>query len=350
MRNGCFLKQTAHSSQADYIVEGLIPANRLNIWASIPGEGKSLVAEALLYHIAYGVPFLGMKVNSGSVMLIDSENRKDILVSRLNRIKEGLKRDGYNMQGEVDIQHYSGLLLDDKTTWHDIVCEIAELRPSLIVIDHLAAFHHQNENREDQMKKVTAAIEILMSLTGSSVLILHHFNKQDSGTFFKKLRGSSALYAISDAACEVRTLSKTEDGRLEKVGLIPQARKEITLSPIRIKIEEENDWLKLVYDGTYKPMEDPKMDFLTHKFYHIFLEGQTEKSIKQIIRISAGFASDADIRSCHRFLEHNLGLITSERKGKGGGFYYRLCYPSSAEYIDCPWCNQRFVIENNVKV
>ena len=344
MRNGDFLREAPDSHQNEYIVDGLIPANRLIIWASPPGEGKSLLAETLCYHISYGAPFLGMKVKAGNVIIIDSENRKDILAGRINKIKEGLKLDGYSMQGEVDIHHYSGFLLDNKATWRDVVTELFKLHPSLILIDHLALFHHQDEDKENQMKKVISAIQTLMPLGRSSILVLHHFNKRDSGTFFKKLRGSSALYAICDAACEVRTLSKTEDGRLEKIGLIPQARKEITLNPIRIKVEEGNDWFKLVYDGTYKPMEDPKMDLLLHKFYHFFLEDQKEKTVKHVITASAGFASDTELRESLRFMEQNLGLITSERKGKGGGFHYSLCYPAGAQHIDCPWCNQQFNI------
>jgi hypothetical protein len=345
MRNGDFTKKTIDSPQTDCIVEGLLGTNRLSIWASVPGEGKSLIAEALCYHVAYGAPFLGMKIMAGNVMIIDSENRRDILINRIAKIKEGLRLEGHSMQGEVDIQHYSGFLLDDKATWRSIVGEIGVLKPSLILIDHLAAFHRQDEDRENQMKKVTTTVELLMSLTGSSVLILHHFNKRGSGTFFRKLRGSSALYAICDAACEIRTISKTEDGRLDKVGLISQARKEITPSPIRIKVEEEDNWLKLVYDGTYKPMEDPKMDMLLHKFYHLFLEDQAEKTVKQVISSSQGYASDTELRECLRFMEHKLGLITSERKGKGGGFHYSLCIPAGAQYIDCPWCNQRFDIK-----
>lgn len=346
MRNGEFTRKTIDSPQTDYIVEGLLGTNRLGIWASIPGEGKSLIAETLCYCVACGAPFLGMKVKAGNVMIIDSENRKDILVDRIAKIKEGLKLDGYSMQGEVDIQHYTGFLLDDKATWRSIVGEIGVLKPSLILIDHLAAFHRQDEDRENQMKKVTTTVELLMSLVGSrSVLVLHHFNKRDSGTFFRKLRGSSALYAICDAACEIRTISKTEDGRLDKVGLILQARKEITPSPMRIKVEEGDNWLKLVYDGTYQPMEDPKMDMLLHKFYHLFLEDQAEKTVKQVINSSQGYASDTELRECLRFMEHKLGLITSERKGKGGGFHYNLCLPAGAQHIDCPWCNQRFDIK-----
>jgi len=353
MKNGEFLSQTSSSASAAFIVEGLIGENRMSIWASPPGEGKSLLAEALCYHVAYGAPFLGISVTTGPVIIIDSENRRDVLQSRISKIKEGLRLDGHSQQAEVDIQHYSRFLLDDKATWRDVICAIVAIKPCLILIDHLAMFHHQDEDRENQMKKVTEAIEYLMKirenfsppLPGTSILTLHHFNKNDTGTFFKKLRGSSALYAKCDAAAEVRTLSKTDDGRLEKIGLIPQSRKDITLSPLRIKVEEGDNWLRLVYDGTYKPLEDPKMDMLLHKFYHLFLEDQTEKTVKKIIGDTHGFASDTELRECLRYMEQKLGVITSERKGKGGGFHYSLRIPAGAQHIDCPWCNERFNIK-----
>jgi len=79
MKNGDFLSQVSSSSSAVFIVEGLIGENRMSIWASPPGEGKSLLAEALCYHVAYGAPFLGMNVKAGPVMIIDSENRKAVI-------------------------------------------------------------------------------------------------------------------------------------------------------------------------------------------------------------------------------------------------------------------------------
>jgi RecA-family ATPase len=175
MKNGDFLIETTHDAETDYIVKRLIASNRLNLWASTPGEGKSLLSEALGYHIVYDAPFLGMNVKAGSVILIDSENRRDILVNRLKRIKEGLKLDGYSMMGQFDIQHYSGLLLDDKKTWHDILRAIEALHPSLIIFDHLAAFHHQNENKEEQMKMITTAIEALISINKTQAVSLGSF-------------------------------------------------------------------------------------------------------------------------------------------------------------------------------
>jgi len=348
MKNGQFLTQTL-THRSNYIVDGLIASNRLNLWASPPGEGKSIVAGALGYSVAYGAPFLNMPVDCGNVMFIDSENRYDILKSRAIKIKNGLAIDGYKMKGKVDFQHYSGFLLDNNSTWPAIEAEIKAIEPSLIILDHLACFHHQNEDREDKMKIVTDAIEKVMTIKDSSVLVLHHFNKLDIGSFFKRLRGSSALYAKSDAACEVRTLSVNQ-GRLEKVGLIPQPRKDITSAPIRVRIDEGKDdegedWLKLVYDGTYKPLDDPRTDDLAHKLYHVFLGPNAEQlTVKAVLAIVERYAPDPEVRAGLRLLEHGKGLITSERKGLGGGFHYTLTPNTTGhKYMECPWCNKRYL-------
>ena len=329
MRNGDFLKQTL-SNPTTGIVGSLVQPNRFGLWASIPGEGKSLLAEAMLYHIAYGAPFLDMNVTVGNVMIIDSENRLDVLQSRIRKIKKGLELDGYRKQGEIDIQHYSVFFLDDKSTWTAVRYDILAVNPSLILIDHLAAFHHQDENSESQMKKVTAGIEDLMQITGSSILVLHHFNKNDNGTFFKRLRGSSALYATSDTACEVRTLS-LNNGMLEKVGLIPQPRKDITPSPIRAKIEEGDDWLKVVYDGTYKPVEDPRLDRISHDIFHLFLNAPAiELSVDDVHDTLAGYASDTEIRNVLRDCEKQGLLKMTPRQSN------KFCYRYAG--VPCPWC------------
>ena len=341
MRNGKFLKEKTNKPKS-YIVEDYIARNRLVIWASPPGEGKSLLAEPLLYHVAYEAPYLGKKVSGGNVMIIDSENRKDILRHRLKKIIKGLKQQGYTQQGEIEIQGYTGFLLDDESTWQPIVKEIEALEPLLILIDHLACFHHRDENSERQMKVITSAIEKLMAIKDSSVLALHHFNKYDTGSFFKRLRGSSALYAKSDAAAEVRTLS-ISNGKLDRVGLIPQPRKEITPTAIRVKIEEGQGWMKLVYDGSYKPVDDPRMDDLAHRFFHLFISPGAPKhlTVNLVRKIIQGYCSDTELRLCLRFLQHNRGLITADRKGLGGGFHYRLTTTSG----QCPWCRQKYGVQ-----
>lgn len=334
MRNGEFIKKGVKQPQE------IVPENRLILWAAYPGEGKSLLGQALLYHIAYGAPFLGNESTVGNVMFIDSENRKDILTDRIVKIKNRLEMDGYKKQGEIDFQHYSGFMLDDKSTWTGIETEVKFLQPSAIMIDHLAMFHHQDEDKAPPMTKVAVAIEELMDIGNSSVLVQHHFNKQE-GTFFKRLRGSSAILAKSDIACEVRALSRN-GGKLEKVGLIFQPRKDITPKPIRIKIEEEDDWIKFIHDGTYQPVEDIKMDMLAHRFYHLFLEEAEELTVNAVKSFAAGMGSDTEVRNCLRLLDYK-GLINSDRRELGGKLHYSLSH-NSGFGKQCPWCNERFAV------
>lgn len=340
MRNGKFLKEKT-DKPGSYIIEDFIARNRLVIWASPPGEGKSLLAEPAVYHVPYEAPYVGKKVSGGNVMIIDSENRKDILQMRLNKIKKGLRRQGYKKRGEIEIQSYSDFLLDNEATWEPIIKEIKAIEPVLILLDHLACFHNHDENSERQMKVVTSAIEKLMAIKGSSVLVLHHFNKLDMGTFFRRLRGSSALYAKCDAAAEVRTLS-VSNGKLDRVGLIPQPRKEITPDAIRVKIEEGRGWMKLVPDGSYKPVDDPRMDDLAHRFYHVFITPGAPKhfTVNLMKKIIQGYCSDTELRLCLRFLQHNRGLITADRKGLGAAFHYSLTATSG----QCPWCRQKYIV------
>lgn len=330
MRNGDFFKKPPSGRQEPYIVQNLILASRSVIWASPPGEGKSFTAEALLYHVAYEAPYLDLPVIGGNVMFVDSENRYDILKWRCGRIRKGLEDAGYKKRGEVDFQHYSGFLLDNKATWTAIENEIKALEPSLIMLDHLALFHTQDENKVKPMNLVSKAIEELMGIRNSSVLTMHHFNKNDKGTFIQRLRGSVAIYAKCDTACEVRALSRKE-GKLEKVGLIPQPRKDITPSPIRLKLEEGDDWLRLVHDGTYQPIEDPKMDRVYHDIFHVFLKFKDEKSVYDVKNGLGGYASDTEIRDSLRGLE-DKGLL-KKRLARNGKYIYQLAVKK------CPWCS-----------
>lgn len=220
MKNGDFLKLKPTQS-GPFIVHELLNSNRLALWAQVPGKGKSLLATGMEYHIVYEAPFCDHPVTGGNVLVVDSENRLEILQDRAKKIRAGLERQGYSKRHDLYLQHYSGFMLDDKSTWAVMDADIRAIRPVLITFDHLARFHNQDENRSLPMAKVTMAIEDLMDIAGSSVLGLHHFGKTDTGSFYTKLRGSSAIYANTDVACEIRALA-VRDGKLEKIGVIYQ--------------------------------------------------------------------------------------------------------------------------------
>lgn len=344
MKNGDFLKRKA-KTPSNYIVEGLVPSNRLVLWASVPGEGKSLIGAYVLYSVAYNAVCFGKKVTPGNVMFIDSENRLNVLQSRASKIRKGLELAGYKQECEVDFQHYTGFLLDNESTWDELLKEIVDLQPCLIMLDHLAQFHNQNEDRAIPMTKVANAITEVMKWSDATFLVMHHFNKVDIGTFLRRLRGSSAIYANCDVACEIRTLS-VNNGKLETVGIIPQRRKDITPAPFRVRVNEDDagSWMQIDFDGKYNPVEDPTMDILAHKIYHFFASNNApaQVTVNMLRAVSKGFASDTELRNCLKFMERNLGLIDSEKHGHGGAFHYELS-PTTTKFRQCPWCNQTLI-------
>lgn len=331
MRNGEFLKYDPLKDEGkNHLVDDLIPTGQIILMAGLPGEGKSFCGIGMAYHIAHMAPFLGKNTSKGSVLIIDSENPKKVLTDRIKKIKKGLEDDGHTNQCEIDIEHYSGFKLDSKTTWTEIENVIRAIKPALITIDHLNCFHDQDENSSRGMEKVAVRILELIKICGSSVLISHHFNKRESGTFYQRLRGSGVIYARSETAFEIRALER-KGGRLESFGIIPQPRKEELTSPMRVILEETNEFIKFRNGGNYNPVGDPVLDDVSHRVGHIFIDDKNELTVIDVKGLLAGMASDKEIRDSLRILEQK-GIVEGKRSGSSHKFVYA---PKS---FVCPWC------------
>lgn len=331
MKNGEFLKyDPLKDKNNNHLIDELIPSGQIVLAAGLPGEGKSFFTLGMAYHIAYGAPFLGRNSIKGPVLIIDAENPRMVLVSRINKIKKGLEDDGFNQGEKIDIEHYSGFKFDNRSTWTDIEKVIQDIKPVLITIDHLRCFHDQDENSSSGMEKVAKAILDFLNICGSTVLISHHFNKRQSGTFYQRLRGSSVIYARSEVAFEIRALERST-GRLESFGIIPQPRKEKLTSPIRVVLEETGTSIRFKYDGIYNPVDDPILDNLSHLVAHEFIGKKTEQTVNEIKGILAGMGSDKETREALRILAQK-GIVEVKKSGSQHKYVY---VPKSN---GCPWC------------
>ncbi|HEY33357.1 MAG TPA: AAA family ATPase [Dehalococcoidia bacterium] len=327
MRNGKFFHRNVNT--INYVVDGLVGG--FTLVGGIPGDGKSLLVDTIAYHVAAGVPIFGQQVQSGNVMIIDSDTDYPVLRDRGVRIRAGLTGQGYRIPYEVDFQYRSGLLLENQATWSGIKAEILSLKPILLVFDHLACFHHFNENDAGQMTRVADGIEELMALENSCALVTHHLNKMEKGTFYQRLRGSGAILAKTQAAYEVRTVQKTS-GKLEKIGVIPQSRKDITPTPFRVRIDESDTWLRMEYDGRYRPVDDPITDKICHDLLHQFLDFQPAPrlTVKDIVDDAEKGVSEVEVRAGFRMLE-DMGCL-----GHDAGPHNQYIYKSRV--TRCPWC------------
>lgn len=334
--NGLFFDHPPVSTQkSGMLVQGLFRRNRQSMAGGYPGDGKTLVGQFLFHSIAYEAPFANkFPVTGGNIMLIDSENEWDILKNHAEKIKKGLEMDGYTKRHRIWWEYRPQFLLEDDKTWQPIMEKLDDVKPVIISLDHLARFHLLDENLTHQMERVNKGNQALMDRQGSSLHINHHLNKKDKrGSFFMRLRGSSALLANTDIAFEVRAISRKRIGEeiyLEKVGLIFQPRKEPTPPPMILRIEEGKDYMKLHYEGDYQPIDDPQMDRIHHDIFHIFLKIRGRQSVNDIKDSIEGYASDKEIRDSLRGLE-DRNLLT-KKIAASGKYIYQLATAR------CPWC------------
>jgi hypothetical protein len=331
MRNGDFLKDNPSTKVKD-LIEGMLKTKRVGLIAGDPGSGKTFFTLGVAYHIAYGADFLNRKTTKGAVLIIDSDNPKRVLQDRIKKIKRAIESNGYSDRAEVDIQHYSYFLLNDKRTWFEVEKVIKDIKPVLITFDHLMAFHTLNENNSRDMEKVANHFIELSNICGSTILVVHHFNKNTTGNFLKRLRGSIQIYARSEFAFEVRALSHNA-GRLESFGVIPQPRKEKTVSPFRVVLEEDDKYIKLKYGGEYQPIEDPILDIIAHRIAHVFIKDKKMYTVEEVKNILAGMASDKQTREALRTLEEKE-VVSVKRTGKA----HKYEYAPKTDF--CLWCQR----------
>jgi hypothetical protein len=335
MRNGEFLKYDPKKDEKNnYLISGLIPKNQIVLVAGLPGGGKSFFLHGIAYSMAYGAPFLGRTTVKAPVLIIDGEHPDDVLKKRLRMITKGLKNKGYNHHDEIDIQNDRFFRLDERSTWTEIETVINDIKPILITIDHLMAFHDRDENDAKSMEKIVQALLYLKSLSDASILVCHHLGKLKSGSLFYRLRGSSVIYARSETAFEIRSL-KTKDGGLESFGVIPQARKGKIVPPFRVTLDENKESLVFRNDGEYNPIDDPEVDRLSHMVCHAFIKDKTEKTVNKVKEILAGMGSDSEVREALRTMS-KMELIRARQDGKSHKFVY-----CPKPQLTCPWCNYK---------
>jgi len=213
--------------------------------------------------------------------------------------------------------------MDDEGTWVDVEQDIRDYQPALIIYDHLLCFHHQDEHKSKKISMVFDLIEELNNICGSVSLVCYHLKKDDRCSFYSRFCGAGAIYAKTDVATEVVAIVVTPRIGLKKVGIISAARKDILQSVEVVALEHGDKFLKFRHDRYFTPVEDVELDMLAHKLFHVVMDNHPkEVSTEEVIEATEKYASEKDIRSALKYLEHTRGLITSDRRGKGGMFHF----------------------------
>jgi AAA domain len=195
-------------SNRDWLVWGLIGKREMSAWYGEPSAGKSILVGDLAFHIAHGLPWMGMDVVKTPVAYFAAE-RAGLVGRRLQGLKSHLK-----VNGKSDLSVISGAL--DIRKPRDTAIFIAGIKRAgdqagapigLVVIDtYSRALGGGDENGPLDGGAAVANIQKIIDATGGHVLIVHHVGNADDAK--GRLRGWSGLNGAIDTSVLVKQPKK----------------------------------------------------------------------------------------------------------------------------------------------
>ena len=167
----------------DWLVRGLWPAASHGVLAGEEKTFKSYLAIALAVAVAAGVDALGRwsVPNPGPVLMLVGEGGTRPFQRRLQRIAHAYGVD----LGALPIHVTSDLApLDSDEFRANVAAMVDEVRPRLVVLDPLYAYHPANLEASNLYARgpVLASLASLVTDTGAALLVVDHFNKSGAGT------------------------------------------------------------------------------------------------------------------------------------------------------------------------
>lgn len=170
------------------------------------GAGKSIMTLQIAMDLAQSPPsgFLdafNITPSDHKILFVQSENSLVGINSRLKSIlspqsaytisKENLKNKIFFLGVNNDIRSVGNVLEDEFLS--AIGNAVQKHCTDILVLDPLISFHGQDENSNDQMRRLLDQITVFCESVGTTPLLIHHLGKYDSNEDQGGGRGASAI-------------------------------------------------------------------------------------------------------------------------------------------------------------
>ena len=186
-----------------YLVKSLLNLNSVSWLIGAPGSRKSFVALDMAGHVARGLPWQGLKVRQGRVVLIVAEGAGGIG----GRMKAWELEHG--PMGEEVFVLLRPIQTSNAAAWAVLVEACRRIGPALVVVDTQARVTvGMEENSAKDMGVFVDAVSAIQRVTGACVMPIHHTGRNGGDA-----RGSSALDGAQDT--ELKVVANTEPLRGE---------------------------------------------------------------------------------------------------------------------------------------
>ncbi len=195
------------------------------------GTGKSQGALQLAVSVAAGIPWLGQQIESpGPALMLCAEDDDAEIHRRLRNTLALLRQEGEytdahatllrerlfikSVQGEdwrLTVESPEGVQITGNV--ERIIATARETDARLIVLDPLARLRSGNENDNDAATRFVHALDMIVSATKATVMVLHHMAKGVAGAGVDRLtqehlRGASAFVDGARYVLAMATLRK----------------------------------------------------------------------------------------------------------------------------------------------
>jgi KaiC/GvpD/RAD55 family RecA-like ATPase len=181
---------TRDEKDIQWLVDKLLIAGGISIFAGAPKSGKSTLTRQLAISICKGVPFLGRQVKKGKVLYLALEEQEELLGVQLKNL--GLHKND-------DIMIHIGPIAHGNVN-DSLKAAIESYDADLVVIDTLlllACFENPNDYNETY--KVVSNLRNIARETGAHLILIHHKNKNEESTGANSVLGSTALQGAVDS-------------------------------------------------------------------------------------------------------------------------------------------------------
>lgn len=182
---------TVKPVRINWLVEGIIERDSLNLLFGEPGAGKSLFALDWAFCMAAGIDWHGYRIQQTDVVIVAGEGFAG-LARRLKALEVKYNR---KTPERLFISQRPAQLLDEKNAqWVADSIKALCPNPGLVIIDTLHRNMEGDENSSQDIAKFVNNLDNYLKPLGAAVLVVHHSGHGQKD----RSRGSSSIRAAMD--------------------------------------------------------------------------------------------------------------------------------------------------------
>jgi hypothetical protein len=242
--------------EIDWLIEGIIQRDGNGIIAAEPKTGKSLCSLDLLLSLAGGMRWLGNRVPRRTRCAYIS--REDS--PALTRVRAAMLLRGKGVDEDLTgwircntREQLGDFNVDNDEHLKNMAEDLRRHGVEFTIIDVLNRVHTRAENDNTEMAQVVGRISQMGRDAGCSIGLVHHVSKENnSGRFFTRIRGASAIHGWTEWSIGLSLGEKNAEGHLIRTAEFETKAGE-AIGPISFVIDSKGGNLRLQPADLYVP-------------------------------------------------------------------------------------------------